>query len=600
MFSKKLTPILILSGAILAGCASSPQFEKGESQTAYLEKYLNWRLEKEMDDWHVRGLSIAVVSDREVLFQKGYGWQDESKAKPSAPNTAYRAGSLTKLLTATVIMKEVEEGRLELGESVSSALPGFDVRYPSIDSRPITIEALLSHHSGLPPNLLRGMFARQAQSHAAFKEELNHQYASLPAGQQYRYSNLDYAVLGQLLERTSGATFSQVLQRQVLTPLDMKESYCDAPPATAVAIGQGHRDGGAVPSFYLRDSAAGCLVTTASDMGRFLQFVLKHGDTASDTVLRAATVDKMFKPSYPNRPLDFGQQVGIGWLLNGVTIPHTSEPLAWHTGMYPGYFSAVVVSRQHKLGVVILANDENAKKFALDVASEAIEAALSGSLGRNYQQDAVIQPPAPNQPAPDTEAFNPLGSYAIFGNLTEIHGSANRPSLRIFDRDMQLESTDKNKYKITTSLLGFIDYTLPKISLEFVDVAQQRYAVLRGMPSPLPFENVKSTSIPQKWKDRLGQYVTVESDENMTFTPLELREENGILVAQGKAKSDVWGDELTDYKMVLRPISENLAVVVGLDGLSGGVARAEYRNGVAGLSYSGYFFAFQGAAKAQP
>lgn len=602
MFTKKLLPLFILSSSIFAGCTTSPpQFAAGEPQAAFLERYLDWRLNQEMSNWNVRGLSIAVVSDKELLLQKGYGWQDEGKTKHAAADTIYRVGSLTKLLTATAVMKKAEQGRLDLEAPVSNALAGFKIYYPEPNARPVTIKALLSHHSGLPPNLLKGMFTRQTQPQGsfedAFKEELAHQHASLPAETQYRYSNLDYAVLGQLLEQKSGEAFPRLLRREILEPLSMTHSHCDTPSSTAPPLGSGYRDGKAVPPYRLRDAAAGCLVSSAADLGRFLQFVLNDGKSASGAVLQAGSMYKMFKPAYAKLPLNFGQEVGIGWLLSGITIPETSESLAWHAGKYPGYFSAMVVSRTHKLGVVILANDENAQKFALEVAADALKAALRGKDGGVSSPDSTAPTAVTNASTMDTK-LDPLGQYVIFGNLTEIRGPVSRPSMHLFGRDMRLESTELNRYRVKASLLGFIDYILPKISLEFVEIEQQRFAVLRGMPSPIPFEGVRPAGIPQKWKMRTGQYVATKTDENMAFSPLNLNEDKGILVIEGKAKSEVWGDELTDFKMVLRPISDDLAIVMGLDGLTGGVVRAESRDGVSGLSYSGYFFARQSPRQA--
>ncbi len=110
---------------VFADCASAPpqagKIEKGNY--AYVGEYLDWRIPSELRRWNVKGVSIAVVDDQRVILAKGYGLADEANAIPALPDTVYRVGSISKLLTATEVMRRVESGEIDIDGSLSAQLP---------------------------------------------------------------------------------------------------------------------------------------------------------------------------------------------------------------------------------------------------------------------------------------------------------------------------------------------------------------------------------------------------------------------------------------------------------------------------------------------
>ena len=116
-------------------------------------------------------------------------------------------------------------------------------------------------------------------------------------------------------------------------------------------------------------------------LARFISFVLADGRTATgNQLLQPSTLHAMFTPQFPGLPLDFGHNIGLGWMIDGVRVPGLG-PIVWHDGGYPGYFGALMIAREHKLGVVILANGQEAKGFAPRVGRKALQLALAAKLG---------------------------------------------------------------------------------------------------------------------------------------------------------------------------------------------------------------------------
>ncbi len=171
------------------------------------------------------GVAIAGDSDRPTTV-RATGF-----AAPEVPNRAdaiWRWASVTKQLTATIIMQEVEAGRLALDRPITDVWPDW----PQVFADEITIRTLLQHTSGLAdpnsdgPNRPDGMpaFYRPAAGQGDMAFEATHYCAEHPHGRPglgFHYSNCDFIVLGALLERTTGKPFDELLQERIAGPLGL-------------------------------------------------------------------------------------------------------------------------------------------------------------------------------------------------------------------------------------------------------------------------------------------------------------------------------------------------------------------------------------------
>ena len=154
---------VVLIVLLTIGCASTkmecPEAVKGdyEAAFAYLDDYIEARMKKSK----VVGLSVAVVDDREVLWTRGFGYADKENGIAATPGTLFDPASVTKVFTATAVMQLVEQGKIELDQSVSHYLPKFSMKSRfSASSDDITVRQLLTHHSGIPGDRLKGMLSR--------------------------------------------------------------------------------------------------------------------------------------------------------------------------------------------------------------------------------------------------------------------------------------------------------------------------------------------------------------------------------------------------------------------------------------------------------
>lgn len=579
---------------LLGGCVSAPQhegpIERGNYQ--YLGAYLDWMIGAEMKKANVAGLSIAIIDDQKIVWAEGYGFADTAGV-PTTPDTLYRVGSISKLLTATEVMQEVDHGNIALDGTLASQLPGFSIRSRFTDAKPITVRALLAHHSGLPSDYLKGMWTTSPVDLATLLNLLHEESLATAPQSEYKYSNLDYSLLGRLIEVRSSKPFALAIQQDLLEPLGMTKSSFAPTAQSVAAMAKGYTEGKQVTAIELRDSPAGSLVSNTTDLARFISFVLADGRTANGKqLLQPSTLHTMFTPQFPALPLDFGHNIGLGWMIDGVRAPGLG-PIAWHTGKYPGYFSALMIAPEHKLGVVILTNGQAAQGFAVQVGNKALQLALAAKLGIPVPAARGPVAKLPGIDMPSDQLAEYTGNYVVFGQLSPITSNGKYLTVEAMGKSINLIPVGPATFVPKVPVAGILNIPLAGMSVHFTAVGDRHFAVLDGLPQPFPFERVPHSTIPPAWIKRLGTY-HADADDTFDFqnVPVHLEVENGMLVLRLPIASKTWGINNVAARVAIIPISNAEAIIAGAGDGEGGVIRAiQQGNGNKdALFYSGYVF----------
>ena len=576
---------------IMSGCSSAPKRSTPVAgDYGYLGEYLDWMINAEMRKSKVAGLSIAIVDGQRVVWAKGYGFADREKDVPATPDTLYRVGSVSKLLTATEIMRRVEPGEIDLDAPLATQLPGFSIRSRFSDNKPITVRSLLSHHSGLPSDRMHGMWTKQPVSLATLQEQLQSDYLAEPPQTRYKYSNLGYSLLGHLIEVQSGQEFAPAMQSALLQPLGMRQSTFGPAEAAAAPIAKPYRGGQLAEATELRDRPAGSLITNTHDLANFISFVLGEGKSVTGhALLRVDTLASMFRPQFPALPLDFNHDNGLGWMIDGIRISGVG-PVVWHTGEYPGYFSYLAIAREKKLGVVVLSNDSASKKFIAEIGEKALELALEAKTGQHISSSKTSATKMQSTEFHEAHLEQYAGNYVVLGQLTPIAINKGHLSLEVLGKQIDLLPIAASKFVPRVQLLGVIDIPFPELSVRFVTTAGRQFAVLEGLPEPFPFESIAPRNIPIAWVNRVGTYQAENADRNLEFHKLSLQIEDGILVTSTTLSSKLWGVDNISARIALIPVSDDEAVIAGIGNGEGGTVKAIDDSGAVTLIYSGYRF----------
>src|SRR3989338_3172226 len=139
---------LFLAALLLVACSSSTPVKPvnlSRDDYAYTQSYLTWLIEKEMANNNITGLSIALVDDQKLVWSTGFGYSDAENKVPANPRTAYRMGSIAKLMTATAAMQLTERRQMDIDQPLSKYLPEFSIKSRFNSSEPITPRNIMSH-----------------------------------------------------------------------------------------------------------------------------------------------------------------------------------------------------------------------------------------------------------------------------------------------------------------------------------------------------------------------------------------------------------------------------------------------------------------------
>jgi CubicO group peptidase (beta-lactamase class C family) len=344
-------------------------------------------------------LALAIVRDGAVLQFAGAG------ARP-VPDvmTQYRLGSITKTMTATLVMQLRDEGFFALDDLLYRHLPGTSIGG-------VTLRQLLGHVSGLQREPDGPWWERNTGGDVdKLLADLGYDKLSGSPFRRYRYSNLAYGLLGAILERVTGESWAALVGKRVLDPLGMKHTtYAPVAPfargyvvhALDDSLHEEPRlDSGAM-------APAGQLWSTITDMAKWAAFLT---DPAPAAVLPRETVDEMWAPAVISDLESWTGGYGLGLQLFRVG----ERVFAGHGGSMPGYVAHLAVHRRSRLGVIVFANSYGLRGTHIrKVALTALTAALDGEP----VTPAPWQPPSP----PAGEAAELVGRWWWMGREHEIH-----------------------------------------------------------------------------------------------------------------------------------------------------------------------------------
>jgi CubicO group peptidase (beta-lactamase class C family) len=292
-------------------------------------------------DGRLPSLVAGLVRDGELVWSAGYG--DLGGAEVA--DRQYRIGSITKTFTAVLVLQLVRDGRLDLAQPASDVLG--DVGYADRSLR-----SLLSHASGMPAEPTGSWWERSAGvTWEALVAGNDGTDRAFPAGQQYHYSNLGFALLGEVAARLHGTTWFDAVRTQILEPLGLRRTtYLPEPPA-APGLSVDPYAGTLTPEPATDTAAmapAGQLWSTVADLARYAGFLT----TGHPDVLDLTWLDLASHPQSGDRHDTLESAYGLGFQLGR----GGSGMLVGHTGSMPGFLAACLVDRPRRTAAVLLTN----------------------------------------------------------------------------------------------------------------------------------------------------------------------------------------------------------------------------------------------------
>lgn len=333
----------ILSLCLLISITSCAQptgkFEKLDRYFSALEK-------------HNRFMGNALILEgSKVIFHREIGFENQDKKVKLTPSSLFRIGSITKTYTATLILKLVEHKKIALDNKLSTY-------YPKVkNADKITIKQMLNHSSGLANYTNQadfGEYVTKAQSKKEMLARVEKLQSDFEPGSKHEYSNTNFLLLGYILEKISGRQYSEMLEKDILKPASLKNTYYQLGDQTLENEAKSYSRVGDswefMPHWNLDvAAAAGAMRSTANDLGMFVHNLFQGN------ILQASSMAEM---------TNFEDGYGFGLL----EAPFYDKKLLTHGGKIEGFNSLYFHDKENDVTFIILNNGRNFEQNDITIA----------------------------------------------------------------------------------------------------------------------------------------------------------------------------------------------------------------------------------------
>ena len=521
-------------------------------------------------------IDLALIHGSEIIVADQYG--DGSAYKDLKDKTIYRAGSIAKILTALAIMQLEDQAEIDIDQPVFAYLPRFLVKRRFSNVNPVTIRHLLTHHSGLPTNIVKGQWS---DAHfTTIVEQIRNEYLSYPPEFVYAYSNIGYSLLGAVIEEVTGQSYESYIEENIFNPLGMVNSGFDAASIHSPGFVQPDSEDGNRLLLPIRDIPAMGLYTTAEDMAHLLIMLANGGTYKGKTIIHPAVLEEMMERNNDHVMLDYDRQSGIGFLLNHCIFEQPGDVVE-HGGQTMHYTSHFVLLPEYGVGAIVLANSPGAKKFVHQLARDLV----ARGLQENYPDDNSQPPVLANDGAEDKDRSiegKKRGKYLTKSGLLTLQVDESDMCACIQGKRYDLVPEPEGWYGIKDKQKNA---RVADIEFSPQEVAGKDVLAIRkdGHKERLG-EYIPDEGIPSRWRNRLGDYQVENPDPEFPFKDVCLMEEDNIMYLS--YRMPLLSDKRIDIP--LTALDDEQAITTGLGRGRGESVQAEQTADGEYLLYSGY------------
>ena len=371
---KKLRPKLVLALALIFNLWSCDPQDIPPTSTV---DELGEKITQLFKSSRLPGVSMVVLDNTKILYQKSLGYSDVESQRPYDAETVQTIGSVSKTLIAFAIMKAQELGKLDMDDPINDYLP-FEIIHPEYPNTPITIRHLAQHTSGISdeasylkayvlkyPDQDYSRLPETAQEYIeVIKENTDIPYSEYlenvlstngkwytgenftkdKPGTRYAYSNIGATLAALVVENATGASFSDFTAQFAFSPLGMNMTSWEKSEANKTHFATRYfPEGTAVPDYHLITTPDGGLATNTSDFALYLMEML-NGAQGTGKLLTQASYEEMYT------------RTKIGKSSSGVFWSVSEKGVLSHTGSDLGILSLAAINPKKNVAAFLMTN----------------------------------------------------------------------------------------------------------------------------------------------------------------------------------------------------------------------------------------------------
>lgn len=327
-------------------------------------------IEQARQQWEAPGLAVTVVKDGKVLFSKGYGVRELGKPEKVDAQTIFANCSTTKAMTAAAMGMLVDEGKVKWDDKVIQHMPDFQLYDPYV-TRELRVRDLFTHNAGL------GNADFLWDDTDLTSDEILHKMRLVPLSYSFRggytYQNIMYLAAGKLIEKVSGMSWEDFVEKRLFQPIGMTNTYANGKRSQIQknrSIPHDRIDNKITPITDTNADAigpAGSVWSCADDMAKWVQFVLDSAKVNGKRLLKPETYAEWLKPQaivsesgfYPSQELTkpHWRTYALGWFQHD----YNGRAVSFHTGSLAGTIAILGTIPDEKIGVFVFGNLDHAE-----------------------------------------------------------------------------------------------------------------------------------------------------------------------------------------------------------------------------------------------
>lgn len=390
---------------------------------------LEQTIAKLMEDYHVAGMSVALIKDGQVESVCGYGLRNVEEDLPMTGDTVMPIGSVTKTFTSLALAMLADEGKLDWDEPVKTYIPWLEL-HDQILTDNVTARDLMCHRTGTPKYDLQAIYAAPDDKKEMVRS-LKYLQTSAAFRTTFQYSNQMVSLAGYLVDVLAGKPYEDFVRERIFAPLGMKSSDFEV-----ASLGKYEKTSkGYVfandmfiqpPAMHLGAFApSGAIVSSAEDMAKFALFQLGDGTWEGERLVSEAMMQEMHKHQMIGTPYFWNfeetqcAEYGLGWF----TDIYRGRKLINHGGNTNGFSAQMTLLPEDDFAIVALSNATSnfavnalghyAADEALGVADIPDWSARFNEVFTNLMNGAMAGMQARAEAkVPDTQPTRPLADYA--------------------------------------------------------------------------------------------------------------------------------------------------------------------------------------------
>jgi len=342
----------------------------------------------------VPGMAVAVVRDTSVILLRGFGVADVSSSSPVGPDTPFYIASSTKSFTGTAAAILADRGVWDLEDPAGDWIPGLNLPDP-LSPDDVTIRHLLTHTARIDNAAVTYRTAYTGDHDRETLIGLLGYSEVLEPG--FDYGNIGYVVASLAMDTAAGASWKDVLETEIFQPLGMERTSADRSAFDGQALALPHGVGIGPRAFeilpFIKDDsnmhAAGGIISTASDLARWLEANLNAGVVDGRQVLSAEAVAEAHRLQATTEA-EFYQFARSGYGLGWYHSDYEGDLVLHHFGNYPGFRAHVSFMPGADIGIAVLTNESAQGYFMPEAVATWIYDHLLGKPGLEAKYDSVV------------------------------------------------------------------------------------------------------------------------------------------------------------------------------------------------------------------